>query len=123
MTPLEPAEVIRIFSACAGPGVEVEGIMARASFAADQLRRHEAEIRDLLDQLPDSFRLDGGGGMSFLNACHDRDGQMWTGEHRVMEMLFMLGLATGEAKCLFPRELWEALPGGMPYYAITERVS
>lgn len=61
-----------------------------------------------------------GGGWTFLNACHDRHGNLWTGFHRRMEELFMLGLAIGKVHCLFPRDLWDALPGGMPFYMVDD---
>jgi len=37
-----------------------------------------------------------------------------------MEKLFLLGLAIEKVKCLMPREVWPALPGGMPYYVIND---
>jgi hypothetical protein len=77
-----------------------------------------AEIRAMLAELPDQYRKSGGGGWSFLNACDDRHGTQWTGFHRTMEHLFMLGLAIGAVTLLMPRELWDALPGGMPYYMV-----
>ena len=48
------------------------------------------------------------------------DGTQWTDLHRTMEQLFLLGLASGLVTELMPRELWGSLPGGMPYYAVTE---
>lgn len=74
----------------------------------------------MLANLPDTFRKGGGGGMSFLEACNDRNGTLWTGNHRSMENLFLLGLALGEVVCLLPRTMWYILPGGMPYYMIKD---
>ena len=72
----------------------------------------------MLSELPDEFRVSGGGGWSFLQACNDRHGTQWTGFHQAMEELFMLGMAAGLVTELLPRDLWDALPGGMPYYAV-----
>jgi hypothetical protein len=36
-----------------------------------------------------------------------------------MEMLFCLGIGMGLAKWLLPKNMWSALPGGMPYVGIT----
>ncbi|NQT49448.1 hypothetical protein HQ571_02010 [Candidatus Kuenenbacteria bacterium] len=73
----------------------------------------------MLAELPDEFKESGGGGMSFMNACYDRNGNQWTGMHKRMEELFQLGIGIKKAKCLMPRASWSALPGGMPYYAIS----
>jgi len=57
--------------------------------------------------------------MSFLNACQDRNGNQWTDLHQRMEQLFVLGQAAGFVSCLLPRDMWAALPGGMPYYVVS----
>jgi hypothetical protein len=101
-----------------GDGITVEGIVRKARYSPAAIDLYRAEIRDLLAGLPDEFRTSGGGGWSFLNACNDRDGRLWTGLHVVMEELFMLGIAAGLVKELLGRDMWDALPGGMPYYAV-----
>lgn len=85
------------------------------------LQDHAEQIMAMLLELPDEFRESGGGGWSFLNACNDRHGNLWTGEHRVMGMLVALGLGLGVVKYLVPRDLWPALPGGMPYFVVKDR--
>jgi hypothetical protein len=120
-TQLDPERVRDLFADCLDPGgdgVEVEGIAGMAVFGPAPLERYAEEIRAMLAELDDAFRKSGGGGWSFLNACSDRHGRQWTGEHRTMEQLFMLGLAIGAVSLLMPRELWDALPGGMPYYRL-----
>jgi hypothetical protein len=98
--------------------VAVEGITTNVGFNPDRLTIHKPEIKAMLAELPDSFKVSGGGGMSFLNACEDRHGNQWTGMHQRMEQLFQLGLGVGAVKLLLPREVWGVLPGGMPYYAV-----
>lgn len=98
--------------------VKAEGIVTRVGFHPGRLDEHKAEIAELLELLPDSFKKTGGGGMSFLNGCYDRNDVQWTGMQSAVEQLFLLGLATGKVTCLAPRELWSAMPGGMPYYVI-----
>jgi hypothetical protein len=115
---LEPQAVEAIFNDCLGDEMSVCGIVSTFSYDPAKIDQHYDEIVDLLSQLPDSFKTSGGGGMSFLNACVDRDGNQWTGEHSVMEMLFLLGKATGHVSECLPRELWSVLPGGMPYYCV-----
>lgn len=99
--------------------VIIEGITSKFGFNPDKLESHKEMIKEMLGLLPDSFKKDGGGGMSFLNACQDRNGNQWTDLHQRMEQLFVLGQAAGFVSCLLPRDMWAALPGGMPYYVVS----
>ncbi len=94
-----------------------KGVINDFGFHPERLAFHADDIQTMLDELPDEFREDKGGGMSFLNACMTRDGHQW-GEHRNMEQLFALGTASGKAKMLMPREMWNMMPGGMPYFSV-----
>lgn len=98
--------------------VKAPGITTNVGFHPGRLVGHKAAIEEMLDELPESFKKTGGGGMSFLGACEDKDGNQWTGQHRIMEQLFQLGVAVGKAQLLVPREKWGGLPGGMPYYLV-----
>ena len=98
--------------------IEVAGITLHVGFRPGRLRAHKTDIEAMLSELPGAFQENGGGGMSFLNACNDKNGAQWTGLHRRMEQLFMLGMAIKRVKCLLPRDMWANLPGGMPYYGI-----
>lgn len=100
---------------------EVEGILNKFGFHPERLESHRTEIEEMLMQLPDEFKQSIGGGWSFLQACMDRDGNQWTGLHRRMDQLFSLGIALGKVKNQLPRELWEALPGGMPYFVVLDK--
>lgn len=93
----------------------VEGIIAKFGFHPERLEANKTEIRDMLNELPDTFRDDKGGGWSFLNACMTSTGNQW-GEHQNIEQLLALGIATKQAKILMPREMWKLMPGGMPYF-------
>lgn len=98
--------------------VKAEGITTNVGFHHDRLNSHKAEIEGMLDELPDEFKKSAGGSMSFLNACMDSHGNQWTGLHQRMEQLFLLGMAIGKVEAVLPREMWQMLPGGMPYYII-----
>lgn len=100
--------------------VFAEGILHTFAFNPDKLAEHKVEIGELLAELPTEFQMSGGGGWTFLNACMDRHGNQWTGLHLTMERLFCLGIATGQARWQLPREMWPALPGGMPYVSVGE---
>ena len=96
----------------------VEGIMHRYGFHPGRLEEQRDEVRRWLQALPDTFHKDMGGGWSFLNACDQANGVQWTGLHQRMEQLFCLGMGLGLVKSQLPREVWEFLPGRMPYYVI-----
>ena len=99
--------------------VIVEGIVNTFGFHPERLASHKEDIRSMLADLPTEFRENSGGGWSFLNACiRQHDGEQW-GEHRNMEQLFCLGIGLGMAKWLLPRNMWNVLPGEMPYVSIT----
>jgi len=94
-----------------------EGIMNRYGFHPERLESHREEVKELLGELSSDFQETGGGGMSFLNACMDKNERQW-GEHINVEMLMSLGLALGLVEYCAPRELWPILPGGMPYFVV-----
>lgn len=98
--------------------IVVEGIVHGSAFDPEKLERHRQIVIDMLMQLPRRFRLNEGGGWSFLNACMNEDGEQWTGEHWIMDLLFQLGMALDLVTCQLPRDMWVHLPGGMPYYVI-----
>jgi len=130
MLKLSPTNVEKIFREClantenydAKGNTVIEGITF--DFAVDNGKIKEAtpEIKELLSQLPESFYEGTGGGWSFLQACNDNKGDLWTGEHRIMEQLMILGIATGHVKILMPKEMWSILPGGMPYFMVSDDV-
>lgn len=98
--------------------VPAPGITTNVGFHPERVEGYRDEIAAMLDELPDDFQENSGGGMSFLNACNDKHGNQWTGMHQTMEQLFQLGLAVGKATCLMSRDKWDALPGGVPYYVV-----
>lgn len=97
--------------------VEVQGIVMKVGFHPERLLSHKDDVIDMLECLPHEFRIEEGGGWSFLNACADKNGKRW-GEHQQMEQLFMLGIGLNLVEWAGPREMWVALPGGMPYVII-----
>jgi hypothetical protein len=102
-------------------GMEVEAILHPVKLSRKKVEHHRGEIARLLTELPRKFHSTakgGGGGGSFLDAFTDRHGHQWTGLHIMMERLFQLGLATGQARFCVPREDWHELPGGMPYLVV-----
>ena len=122
---LDPERVNTIFIDCLSRDgentsnhIKAEGIMGDVGFHPDRLQTHKTEIEAMLDELPDEFKKSGGGGWSFLNLCNDRQGNQWTGLHQRMEQLVQLGIGANKVEYLMPKELWTALPNGMPYLVI-----
>jgi hypothetical protein len=102
--------------------VIVEGILHVYALDPQRLETYRLEVTQMLQNLPLAFRPSsvegGGGGWSFLNACQDANDVQWTGMHMTMEALFVLGIAMGLVEWALPRDLWSALPGGMPYVVV-----
>ena len=98
--------------------VKAEGVISTFGFHPGRIKKHTKEIYDMLKQLHKEFQKDSGGGMSFLNACNDKDGNQWTGLHQDMEQLVVLGIAINKVRYCLPRELWSSLPGSMPYFVV-----
>lgn len=100
--------------------VIVEGILTKFGFHPQRLESHRAEVANWLLALPQEFMRSRGGGWSFLNACNDRTGAQWTDFHQRMDQLFSMGIGLGLASYLMPRDMWDALPGGMPYIGVDD---
>lgn len=101
--------------------VKAEAIMRTFAFHPERLEEHRKEIISILTNLPPQFRREEGGGWSFLSWCFypGEHGELiqW-GEHPTGEELIALGAALGFVKYVLPREMWEVLPGGVPYLVL-----
>ena len=98
--------------------VVAEGILHTYAFRPEKIAEHDPELRLMVGDLPSEFiaaSTGGGGGWSFLNLCMTADGEQWTGFHLMQERFLCLCIAAGIARILVPRELWEAMPGNVPY--------
>lgn len=98
--------------------VIAEGIMMKVGFHPERLKENEENIYSMLNGLSDDFKESGGGGMSFLNACNDKEGNQWADLHRTMEELVVMGIAIGKVRFQFAKEMWSMFPGGMPYFVV-----
>ncbi len=99
--------------------IEVQGITNRFGLHKERVNKHKEKIIKFLKELPENFFEGSGGGWSFLDLCNDKNGRLWTGEHRVMQSLVCLGIAIGKVRYTIPKEAWATLPGGMPYVTIS----
>lgn len=55
----------------------VEGLTMRLGFHPGRLESHRAEVNEMLAELPDVFKE----GVSFLQLCADKDGNIWSIAH------------------------------------------
>lgn len=101
--------------------IEVDAVVNRFGFHPERIESHREEVEAMLAQLPSEFQRSGGGGMSLLNGCVDKDGNQWTGFQQNVGHLFALGMALGKVGFVLPREMWSTLPGGVPYYVINDQ--
>lgn len=92
----------------------VEGVMRKFGFNPEKIEANKDAIKEILDEMPTEFHKNCGGGWSFLQLCVDKDGNQW-GEHTNIDDLICLAIAADMGSFMFPREMWETLPGGMPY--------
>ena len=98
--------------------LKVPGITGYYLFDKRKLESHRKQIIEWLNELPDEFHKDKGGGWSFLNACNTKDGVQWTDFHLRMEQLFAMAFGLELARFQLPREMWTMFPGGMPYIVV-----
>jgi hypothetical protein len=100
--------------------VKGEAVKIKIGYHPVRLKENEGNIKSMLSELPDNFKKSGGGGWSFLNACETANGEQWTGLHDTVDKLISIGIASGQVAFLMPREMWEMLPGGMPYFIVND---
>ena len=100
--------------------IVAEGLVVTVGFHPGRIEEHRQEIHDMLAELPDQFKMSGGEGYSFSEACVDKHGNQWTGLHQTMEQLFQLGMAIGEVEYTLPRDMWSIFPGGVPFMTVKQ---
>ncbi len=120
---LTAENVERVFKDCLAEHREgaqlIHGVILKAAFNHSKVSANRDNILSMLSLLPEPFFVGIGSGWSFLNLCVDHNERQWTGLHQTCDMLVCLGLAIGAVEIRFKqRELWQVLPGGMPYLQI-----
>lgn len=114
-----------IFERCLLIGTKIEEsdqiiidcIVQKFVLSKSEIQNNKDEIVRILNCMHDNFKLGSGGGWSFLRLPFDKYDRHWC-EHPTAEKLCALGIALGIVKFQFPRDLWESLPGGVPYLVI-----
>lgn len=93
------------------------GVQTKVGFHPERCRSHKEDVADMLSQLHDDFKEGHGGGMTFLNMCADKTGEIWTGQHRIVDQLVCLGIAL-DLVSITPPEMNAVLTGGVPYVTV-----
>lgn len=97
-----------------------EGLSRKFGFNPKRLNTYKDEVFNMLMQLDDDFMHSKGGGMTFLKMPFDKEGNQW-GEHINAAELVALGTALGLVALPLPRDMWSALPGGVPYVVVRDK--
>lgn len=98
----------------------VDSVVLHVGFDSAKLEKNRDSIIELLEQLPKEFRENEGGGLSFLYGCMLDDFESQWGEQLRVDELVALGIGIDMVEFNLPRELWTALPGGVPYFYIKD---
>lgn len=97
----------------------VQGVKLKVGFNPERIQENKTEIENLLSQCHTNFfDSSEAKGWTFLNFCLDKNEEQWTGVHAVCDNLICLGLAIDKVQFLLPREVWDVLPGGVPFLQI-----
>lgn len=100
--------------------VRGEGVHIKIGFHPERIKQQRENIKSMLLDLPEQFMATKGGGYTFLNACDNKEGVQWTGMHSEVDKLVALGQAADLVYFTMPREMWDVLPGGMPYFTVKD---
>lgn len=91
----------------------IQGITRQYGLYPERYKKYKDELVSMLEELPDAFKC----GISFLQMPFDKNEDQW-GEHINCEQLVVLGIANDLIMYPFPKDMWEVLPGGLPYIKI-----
>lgn len=98
-----------------GTYLKAFGVVTKVGFHPERCQSHKESVAAMLNQLDDAYKRPEG--ETFLNMCADKDGTLWTGQHRIVDQLVCLGVAL-DLLSLTPPEMNASLPGGVPYVMV-----
>ncbi len=87
-----------------------EGVQGKSVFSIPRLNEHREELDQYISQLRDIDHAP-----SFKEFFYDADGNKWTEETVVVDMLVQLGMASNMLFFTMPEQLWPYLPEGIPF--------
>lgn len=120
---LNPERVVEIYKKCLFKEEEIEnngptseytmatGVVATTVFNTKRLNENKSDINKMIDMIENIQS-----GPHFTALCTDKYGRLWTGEHKIVDQLMVLGLATELLSVpLLPRDMWYLFPESLPY--------
>jgi hypothetical protein len=92
---------------------QIEGFRWKAQFNSANLASYISQIEAMLQELPDVFREEHGGGL-FSGMQYTNDGHRWTTSALTTEKLLLLGMAIGRLRFVLPKHQWKFIKNGEP---------
>lgn len=86
-----------------------EGITSLGVFNSERLAINKEKIADMVDCVADIEN-----GPSFLSMCTDKNGNLWTGDQGIIDLLVQLGIACEILEYPLSKDMWDVLPGSVP---------
>jgi len=80
------------------------GVGMTIGFHPERLKHYTGEITELLNDLPQGVKDENG--LSLVDTCFNKDGDIWNNDPETMDMLICLGMAAGKLKFDIPKEEW-----------------
>lgn len=100
--------------------IHSQGFAANVGLDPAKINKYSTTIKELLDKLDVRFNESSGGGQSLMDAGYDKNGKRWGGLDSA-EQLMILGIASGWAKYLYPRNMWYSLSNGLPWFVVVNK--
>lgn len=94
--------------------VKVEGLRYTFALHPQRLEAQREVVTALLAELPAEFKA----GYTFLNLCQNKNGELWTGMHRICEQLVIMAIGLGLMEYTYSKKIWPSLPGKVPYITV-----
>ena len=94
--------------------IAVEGVVHKYGFHPERLQEQKETVQALVAELPVQFKE----GWTFLNLCMTKDGGQWTDFQLRLEQLMVMAIGLDIMAYLMPKEMWQVLPGGVPYVIV-----
>lgn len=93
---------------------EGSGVCGRAIFSIPRLNEHREELDECISEIRGIDHAP-----SFKEFYYDAEGNKWTEETVVVDMLVQMGMASNMLFYTLPDQLWPYLPDGVPFIGKT----
>ncbi len=94
--------------------VQVEGPTNIFHLHPERLEEQRELVKACLAELPPIFKE----GYSSMKLCKNKDGDHWTGNQKNCQELVIMAVGLNLMSYCTPRDVWSAMPGGVPYVIV-----